>query len=80
MDHGNTMEVAGEAHTFSLVVTKTHSTTDVQRKAYEESKLKHLKAKNLLYQVIEREVLKTIPNISSAKAIWDSKISRLNKG
>jgi hypothetical protein len=37
-----------------------------------KDKLKDLKANNLLYQAITRDVLETILDRSSSKAIWDS--------
>ncbi|KAJ1433203.1 hypothetical protein SESBI_06142 [Sesbania bispinosa] len=43
-----------------------------QLKIHEESKLKDLKAKNYLFQAIDRSIMETILDKSSAKAIWDS--------
>lgn len=42
------------------------------KKAAEEGKLKDLKAKNYLYQALDRNILETILNGDSAKGIWDS--------
>ena len=38
----------------------------------DEAKLKDLKVKNFLFQAIEREILETILDKSSSKAIWNS--------
>ncbi|KAK6130817.1 hypothetical protein DH2020_035440 [Rehmannia glutinosa] len=46
--------------------------TEGQRKVIEEAKLKDLKAKNYLFQAIDRSVLETILNKDTAKSIWDS--------
>ena len=46
--------------------------TDAQRKNIEDQKLKDLKAKNYLFQAIDRSVLETILNKDIAKNIWDS--------
>lgn len=46
--------------------------TPAQLKAIEDAKLKDLKAKNYLFQSIDRLVLETILNKDSAKSIWDS--------
>ena len=46
--------------------------TDAQRKNIEDQKLKDLKAKNYLFQAIDRSVLETILNKDTAKNIWDS--------
>ncbi|KAM1393926.1 hypothetical protein ACFX2F_030030 [Malus domestica] len=43
-----------------------------QRKVLEDQKLKDLKAKNYLFQAIDRAVLETILNKDTAKEIWDS--------
>lgn len=43
-----------------------------QKKAHDESKLRDLKAKNYLFQAIERNILETILNVDSAKDIWES--------
>lgn len=42
------------------------------KKAHEDAKLKVLKAKNYLFQAIERGILETMLNIDTAKNIWDS--------
>ena len=46
--------------------------TDAQRKNIEDQKLKDLKAKNYLFQAIDRSVLQTILNKETTKNIWDS--------
>ena len=46
--------------------------TEGQRKASEDQKLKDLKAKNYLFQAIDRSILETILNKDTAKSIWDS--------
>ena len=43
-----------------------------QNKVIENAKLKDLKAKNYIFQVIDRSVLETILNKDIAKSIWDS--------
>jgi transposase InsO family protein len=45
---------------------------DEQRKVVEEGKLKDLKAKNYLFQSIDRSIIETILDKSSSKAIWES--------
>ncbi|CAM8913065.1 unnamed protein product [Rhodiola kirilowii] len=49
---------------------ETLSTT--QQKALDEAKLKDLKAKNYLFQAIDKSVLKTITQKDTAKLLWDS--------
>jgi len=46
--------------------------TEGQKKAIEDQKLKDLKAKNYLFQAIDRSVLETILNKDTIKSIWDS--------
>ena len=46
--------------------------TEGQKKVIEDAKLKDLKAKNYLFQAIDRSVLETILNKDTAKSIWDS--------
>ena len=46
--------------------------TEQQSKAIEEAKLKDLKAKNYLFQAIDRNIMETILNRDTAKDIWDS--------
>lgn len=67
VNRGVMVDVAGEARSFSSVVAEKTQPIDAQRK--EANKLKDLKAKNLLYQAIERDVLETILDRSSSKAI-----------
>ncbi|PNX70750.1 retrovirus-related Pol polyprotein from transposon TNT 1-94, partial [Trifolium pratense] len=47
------------------------ATAEEQRIA-KEAKLKDLKAKNYLFQSIDRTIIETILDKSSSKAIWDS--------
>ncbi|XP_058782206.1 uncharacterized protein LOC131656520 [Vicia villosa] len=59
------------------------SASEAQRKTVEEAKLKDLKVKNFLFQAIDKEVIETILDKGTSKAIWDSmkrKISRVYKG
>lgn len=46
--------------------------TDVQKKSIDDQKLKDLKAKNFLFQALDRSVLETILEKDTAKDIWDS--------
>ncbi|KAI5662930.1 hypothetical protein M9H77_22253 [Catharanthus roseus] len=46
--------------------------TGGQKKLLEEQKLKYLKAKNYLFQALDRSILETILNKDIAKSIWDS--------
>jgi hypothetical protein len=46
--------------------------TAEQRKTVSDAKLKDLKAKNYLFQSIDRSIIETILDKSSSKAIWDS--------
>ncbi|XP_068307617.1 uncharacterized protein [Pyrus communis] len=46
--------------------------SDLQKKALEEQKLKDLKAKNYLFQAIDCAILETILKKETAKDIWDS--------
>ncbi|KAL5767235.1 hypothetical protein ACOSQ2_014018 [Xanthoceras sorbifolium] len=46
--------------------------TEAQLKTLEEQKLKDLKAKNYLFQAIDRVILETILKKDTAKYIWDS--------
>ena len=73
VEHGTEVKIGGETPLLSSIVAETHKLTDAQlKKAQEDNNLKDLKAKNLLYQAIEREVLETILDRSSARAIWNS--------
>ena len=54
-----------------------------QKAEFEARKLIHLKAKNFLFQVIDRSILETILCKDTSKDIWDSmkkEISRVCKG
>jgi hypothetical protein len=46
--------------------------TDMQKTEFEGLKLKDLKAKNYLFQVVDRSILETILCKDTAKHIWDS--------
>nr|KYP42102.1 Retrovirus-related Pol polyprotein from transposon TNT 1-94 [Cajanus cajan] len=46
--------------------------TEAQKKICEEQKLKDLKAKNYLFQALDRSILETIINKDTSKSIWDS--------
>ena len=46
--------------------------TDTQKAKLEGQRLKDLKAKNYLFQAIDRSILKTIPSKETSKQIWDS--------
>ena len=46
--------------------------SETQKKTYEDEKLKDLKAKNYLFQAIDRSILETILKKDAAKDIWDS--------
>lgn len=43
-----------------------------QQKALDEAKLKDLKAKNYMFQSIDKTTLKTITHKETAKQLWDS--------
>jgi len=46
--------------------------TDAQRKHIDDQKLKDLKAKNYLFQALDRSILETIIHKDTSKNIWDS--------
>ena len=46
--------------------------TEAQQKSLADQKLKDLKAKNYLFQAIDRTIMETILNKDTAKHIWDS--------
>lgn len=46
--------------------------TTQQLKVIEKAKLKDLKAKNYLFQAIDRSIMETILNRDTSKDIWDS--------
>lgn len=46
--------------------------TEAQQKRLEELKLKDLKAKNYLFQAIDRDLLETILEKNTSKQIWDA--------
>jgi hypothetical protein len=43
-----------------------------QQKAIDDARLKDLKAKNYLFQSIDKSILKTITQKETAKQLWDS--------
>ncbi|KAJ1437991.1 gag-polypeptide of LTR copia-type [Sesbania bispinosa] len=51
---------------------ENESFSAAQQKALDEAKLKDLKAKNYLFQAIDKSILKTIPQKETAKQIWES--------
>ncbi|XP_070662476.1 uncharacterized protein [Malus domestica] len=53
-------------------VARGADSSDLQKKTLEELKLKDLKAKNYLFQAIDRSILETILKKDTAKDIWDS--------
>ncbi|GAU45713.1 hypothetical protein TSUD_400940 [Trifolium subterraneum] len=55
-----------------IITAPAEGATQEQQKLAEESKLKDLKAKNDLFQVIDRTILETILTRNTAKEIWDS--------
>jgi hypothetical protein len=55
-----------------LAAAEGASLTDAQMKAIDEQRLKDLKAKNYLFQAIDRSLLETILKTNTAKDIWDS--------
>lgn len=46
--------------------------SEAQKKAIDEQKLKDLKAKNCLFQAIDRSILETILKKATAKDMWNS--------
>ncbi|XP_058754911.1 uncharacterized protein LOC131628067 [Vicia villosa] len=46
--------------------------TDAQKKILDEMKLKDLKAKNYLFQSLDKSILKTITKKETSKQLWDS--------
>nr|KYP60818.1 Retrovirus-related Pol polyprotein from transposon TNT 1-94 [Cajanus cajan] len=48
------------------------SLTGAERKTLETQKLNDLRAKNYLFQSIDKNILKTITNKATSKALWDS--------
>jgi hypothetical protein len=46
--------------------------SDDQQKAIADQRLKDLRAKNYLFQAIDRSILETILNKETSKGIWDS--------
>ncbi|XP_020253771.1 uncharacterized protein LOC109830820 [Asparagus officinalis] len=53
-------------------VIGTAPASEAQRKSVEEAKIKDLKVKNFLFQAIDREILETILDKGTSKAILDS--------
>ena len=54
------------------VVADETDLTDAQKKIIDDQRLKDLKAKNYLFQAIDRSILQTILKKDTAKNIWDS--------
>ena len=54
------------------ITTAPTGATQEQLKSEEDSKLKDLKAKNYLFQAIDRSIMETTLNKNTAKEIWDS--------
>lgn len=50
----------------------TTPASEAQRKTVEDAKLKDSKVKNYLFQAIDREILETILDKGTSKAIWES--------
>ena len=46
--------------------------TEAEKKVIDDSRLKDKKAKNYLFQAIDRLILETILNKDKTKSIWDS--------
>lgn len=55
-----------------VAAIRTTPASEERRKMVEDAKLKDLKVKNFLFQSIDREILETILDKSSSKAIWES--------
>lgn len=53
-------------------LSRLDTPTPAQQKALDEAKLKDLKAKNYLFQSIDKITLKTITQKETAKQLWDS--------
>ncbi|KAJ1390896.1 gag-polypeptide of LTR copia-type [Sesbania bispinosa] len=51
---------------------ENESFSAAQQKALDEAKLKDLKAKNYLFQAIDKSILKTIPQKETTKQMWES--------
>ncbi|KAJ1408626.1 Zinc finger, CCHC-type [Sesbania bispinosa] len=51
---------------------ENESFSAAQQKALDEAKLEDLKAKNYLFQAIDKSILKTIPQKETAKQLWES--------
>ena len=58
---------------FQLLKKKLNlQSAEAQRTAIEEARLKDMKAKNYLFQAIDRSILETMLKKETAKDIWDS--------
>jgi len=53
-------------------ITAATEDKDLREKTIDELRLKDLKAKNYLFQAIDRSILETILKKDTAKDIWDS--------
>nr|GEY58786.1 hypothetical protein [Tanacetum cinerariifolium] len=54
------------------VIREETQPTEAQRTTLKEAKLKDMKAKNYLFQAIDRSILETMLTKDKAKDIWDS--------
>ncbi|XP_074327355.1 uncharacterized protein LOC141665271 [Apium graveolens] len=52
--------------------SQNEATKKAQQKAFDEARLKDLKAKNYLFQSIDKSILKTITHKETAKQLWES--------
>ncbi|CAM8978411.1 unnamed protein product [Rhodiola kirilowii] len=50
----------------------TSAASEADKKGIDDAKLRDMKVKNYLFQVIDREILETILDKSTSKAIWES--------
>ncbi|RDY04722.1 hypothetical protein CR513_11544, partial [Mucuna pruriens] len=54
------------------IVVEGNQLSEAQKKAIHEATLKDMKAKNYLFQAIDKSILETILNKNTTKDIWDS--------
>ncbi|XP_044505674.1 uncharacterized protein LOC123225641 [Mangifera indica] len=55
-----------------LVAVEGVQLSEAQKKAIDDARLKDMKAKNYLFQAIDRSILETVLNKDTTKSIWDS--------
>ena len=55
-----------------FAATNDTDLSDEQQKAIADQRLKDLRAKNYLFQAIDRSILETILDKETSKGIWDS--------